>query len=100
MGLIHVVICVVAAGVVAYPLIAVHVRDVGMASLVTVVAIRLSWLGRGNMGRRRPTRRCGLMLPAATATLMVLGKRWDSKNKQSSKSYLNGLHDFLRTPSG
>src|ERR1035438_10315653 len=42
---VHVVACIVRAGVVTYPGLSIHVRNVGMAGLVAVVTLGVGGLG-------------------------------------------------------
>jgi hypothetical protein len=78
-GMVDVIAGIVRAGVVTYPDLSIHVGNVGMAWLVTVVAIRFDGMGRG-CGRLGPTPRNRWM-----RGFMMLRKRGNSKYEQCCK---------------
>ena len=82
-GVVEMIVRVAAAGVVANPGLAIHVRDVGVAVLVAVVAIRLDRMGRAGVrlgaapGRRlvgSSTRGTGFPSP-----IVMLSEGWNEK---------------------
>jgi len=91
-GMVQMVVCIIATGVVANPGLAINVRRAGMTGPIAVVRLGVGELWRAFVGfRSTPWNR--LMWLSR-----VLREYWNGKNEQCCKCQLNGFHDVLLMP--